>query len=430
MLASSPDLAGQIESCIQDADSFYTLTFRPPQAAKPDEYHFLQIGLARHGDSAHFPVGYYNQLFYGDSQIPGLRLVTATQFRDIVTNHSMLAGHWADLVPEILSFQVTERLSEQNTDQLLNRLHDPVARAAVQAAANEAAFLPPPHSETISDAPSDAVAQQSMLKAAASYLSHLTPELPNFIATRKTVVLEQGFSNRDPSATAFERVPFHVAEDWTGTVSYRNGKEVVHGGDPQASAKSQPIYGVFGPILAYTTSVALNLPDSVRWSRWERGRGGRLAVFRFSVPIEKTLYYRISGCCLPGTGESYDLLPAYHGEFAIDPSSGSILRVQVQTELSDFVPADRSDVMVTYGPVRLGEKTYIVPLRSVAVYRGRTLLVQKQEDWNTSFQTWGPFSTRISELTFEHYRLFQTDMRILPGFTPLPEGDSKTLSPH
>lgn len=51
------------------------------------------------------------------------------------------------------------------------------------------------------------------------------------------------------------------------------------------------------------------------------------------------------------------------------------------------------------------------------------MLAQKQEDWNTSFQIWGPFDTQISELTFDHYHLLQGEMRILPGFTLVPEND-------
>lgn len=142
------------------------------------------------------------------------------------------------------------------------------------------------------------------------------------------------------------------------------------------------------------------------------------------MPFDKTLYYRVSGCCLPGTRESYGILPGYYGEITIDPASGAILRVQVQTLLDGFVPTNRSDVIVEYGPVVMGDKTYMVPLHSIAVHRGRTMLAQKQEDWNTSFETWGPFHTQISEFTFDHYHLFQGEMRILPGFAPVKETDS------
>ncbi len=389
ILPASDDLSGQIESCAQQADSFYTLTFDPPQAAKPNEYHFLQIGLSHPGYTAHLRTGYYNQLFYGDPPNPAVRDVSATQFGNIVMTLSMRTRAHEGPPREISALQLTERLSGRRAAELMNRFSNAAAADAVRAVIDQSVFLPPPQSEILPDPPPDQATQQNILASAADYLSHIIPKLPNFVANRSTVLLDQGFSNRDPSAAAFEAAPFHITEAWSGTVTYSSGKEVVTSGRPRSSsrASSQSIYGIFGPFLSYTIRVALDLPGSVTWSRWERGHGSRLAVFRFEVSFDKTLYYRVSGCCLPGTGESYGILPGYHGEITIDPANGAILRVQVQTVLPGFVPANRSDVMVEYGPVAMGDKTYMVPLRSIAVHRGRTMLAQKQEDWNTSFQT-------------------------------------------
>jgi hypothetical protein len=152
-------------------------------------------------------------------------------------------------------------------------------------------------------------------------------------------------------------------------------------------------------------------------------------VFGFVVPLEKTRDYRISGCCLPATGESYSILPATHGEIVIEPTSGAIRRVQVQAELPGFVPTNRSDVMVTYGPARMGSKTYIVPIRGVAVHRVRTMLSLRQEDWNTSFETWGPYDTQVYEFAFDHYHLFQSEIHMLPGFKPVTDEDPSKPPP-
>ena len=425
VLPASDDLSAQIESCVQQADSFYTLTFDPPQAAKPNEYHFLQIGLTNSGYTAHLRSGYYNQLFYADPPNPAVRSVSATQFGNIVMTLSMRTRAHDVPAQEISALQLNERLSGRRAAELMNRFSNAAAADAVRAVIDQSAFLQPPRSEILPEPPPDQATRQNILASASDYLSHIIPKLPNFVANRSTVLLDQGFSNRDPSAAAFEAAPFYVAEAWDGTVTYSGGKEVVTSGHPRSSnpASSRSIYGIFGPFLGYTVRVALDLPGSIIWSRWERGHGSKLAVFRFEVPFDKTLYYRVSGCCLPGTGESYSILPGYRGEIAIDPVSGAIVRVQVQTVFPGFVPTNRSDVMVEYGPVAMGDKTYMVPLHSIAVHRGRTMLAQKQEDWNTSFQTWSPFHTQISEFTFDRYHLFQGEMRILPGFTPVPEKD-------
>jgi hypothetical protein len=39
----------------------------------------------------------------------------------------------------------------------------------------------------------------------------------------------------------------------------------------------------------------------------------------------------------------------------------------VEADMLGFVPADREDVMVVYGPVRDRRKDYVLPLRNVSI---------------------------------------------------------------
>jgi len=55
------DLAGQISACVQDAGAFYTVSFNPPPADKPNEYHDLKVEVDKPGLTAHTDTGYYNQ---------------------------------------------------------------------------------------------------------------------------------------------------------------------------------------------------------------------------------------------------------------------------------------------------------------------------------------------------------------------------------
>jgi VWFA-related protein len=61
VLGPDNDLAGQIETCVQDASSFYTLSFDPPPADKPNEYHDLSVQIGQLGLTARTSTGYYNQ---------------------------------------------------------------------------------------------------------------------------------------------------------------------------------------------------------------------------------------------------------------------------------------------------------------------------------------------------------------------------------
>jgi VWFA-related protein len=60
VLGPSGDLVGQIDSCVQDASAFYTLSFDPPRADKPHEYHDLKVIVGKPGLTARTNTGYYN----------------------------------------------------------------------------------------------------------------------------------------------------------------------------------------------------------------------------------------------------------------------------------------------------------------------------------------------------------------------------------
>jgi VWFA-related protein len=61
VLGPDNDIAAQVEKCIEDSRSFYTLSFDPPKADKPNEYHDLKIEIGKPGLTARTNTGYYNQ---------------------------------------------------------------------------------------------------------------------------------------------------------------------------------------------------------------------------------------------------------------------------------------------------------------------------------------------------------------------------------
>ena len=61
VIAPDNDLAGQIDTCVQDAGAFYTLSFDPPRVDKPNEYHDLKVEIGKPGLTARTSTGYYNQ---------------------------------------------------------------------------------------------------------------------------------------------------------------------------------------------------------------------------------------------------------------------------------------------------------------------------------------------------------------------------------
>lgn len=58
---STNDLATAIAQCVADADTFYVLTFDPPAAKQPDEFHELEVTIEKPGVNARTRAFYYSQ---------------------------------------------------------------------------------------------------------------------------------------------------------------------------------------------------------------------------------------------------------------------------------------------------------------------------------------------------------------------------------
>ena len=69
------DISRSIEHCVEDARVFYTMSFDPPNAAQPDEYHDLKVQIGEPGLSARTNTGYYDQpVFYDQPRFPARRV--------------------------------------------------------------------------------------------------------------------------------------------------------------------------------------------------------------------------------------------------------------------------------------------------------------------------------------------------------------------
>jgi len=75
-LESSNDIAAQLQECIADAVVYYELSFVPPLSGRPNEYHQLEVHVAKPGLTARTRQGYYTQPGRGgeltaESEMPG-----------------------------------------------------------------------------------------------------------------------------------------------------------------------------------------------------------------------------------------------------------------------------------------------------------------------------------------------------------------------
>ena len=91
----------------------------------------------------------------------------------------------------------------------------------------------------------------------------------------------------------------------------------------------------------------------------------------------------------------------------------------MEADLDTGLPIQRAEVMVEYGAVDIGGKTYFCPVRSVSLSRGRTVNAFHDEDDNS--RTWGPSVTMLNDVVFGEYHVFRAEMRVISGDIPEQE---------
>lgn len=396
VLPFSRSRVAQMNDAIKADAIDYSLTF-DPLPAREEQYHTLNVALGQSNLTARTTTGYYDEPYYDDPPDPAIRRVTAAQLA-ILLNSPASQGR---SIPPVA---LTERLGPTRIHEL-GRAGVRPGGESLEAIADESAFLEPPSSEVLADPPPDRAEQGRILSAAGDYLQTAVAKLPDFYANR--------------TVDSYLGAPLQKVKEAKDMVVYRHGDEVLVNNKLQpVGGDSQPLEtrGTFGPILNVVEN-AFTDRSSVVWKRWEKSAYGRLAVFGYAYPGKPMV--SLVGCCFPnGAGHPQTRISAEsHGEITIDPQNGAILRIQVQNDLAGFVPAKRSDIEVSYGPVEIQGKTFIVPLQGVSIWRGRTVNMLTQ--WDTlGFAAWGPYETLMNVFTFEHYHNFRSSARILPGYTP------------
>jgi hypothetical protein len=175
--------------------------------------------------------------------------------------------------------------------------------------------------------------------------------------------------------------------------------------------------GVFGPLLGVVMTDMVK--STISWEHWENGTAGDLAVFGYSVNKDKS-NFTISYCCVPTEHKASHVFEGrfgYHGEITIEPMSGAVLRLVVETEPDPSLPITRADIAVDYSPVEIGGKSYVCPRKSIAISTVTSQLYQpKMSLTGGSFDTF-PWNTvtAINDVSFDRYHLFRAEMRVLPG---------------
>lgn len=420
-----PFVQTSLSQCIRQASAIYTLTFDPADTRQVDDFHSLQVSVTAPGAVVRTASGYYDEPSYYDHPNTGFHRLSVAELDALV--HASAGKRESELAKELPGLELTERLSTPHLQQLLPLLRDQIARQELIEVSDRSAFLSLPSGE-IPAAPAPSVQEQrAMMQRTFAYLKNVIPRLPDFFATRQTVFYQPRLTKDAQTWKAFVGDPdlYPSATD-IATVFYRDRREVVQDEVRRRGRRhaAHPTKGVlqttgdFGSALSVILRGVAGVGSRVDWDHWEQGPQGLEAVFRFSVPVAASRF-SITFCCTAqnnGTG-TFRQFSAYHGEFAIDPNSGAILRIAEQSEVDleryPDIPVSRSALGIEYAPVNIGGHDYICPVHSFSTMRGRGLRVMRE--WGVSFYVEGPFEEMVDDMTYSGYHKFGSEHRILPA---------------
>ncbi len=306
----------------------------------------------------------------------------------------------AKVAHELEDLQLSERVSPARLARWEAQFPGSRTQQELMRLADLAAFLDPPASDVIRDPSPDPDTARHMLWMAEQYVGSTMSRLPDFVATRETMHFEAASSGRFNFAGGGAK-PLQ----WTGvssrTVTYRNGRELTSdaaGPQDGEPASGLVIHGEFGPILSQVLSDAQE--SDVRFLRWEQGPSDPAAVFHYDVP-EDASHFAVNTT----TGsEGQTVHPAYEGEIEIDPETGAVLRLSEIADMSPPHEAERAAIEVDYAPVTIGDRSFIFPVKGVALSRIQVPAKgAKNGSGGAQDESSWPLQSHLNDITYSHY---------------------------
>jgi hypothetical protein len=269
------------------------------------------------------------------------------------------------LARQIDGLELTERLTRVGIEKLVAAYQlGPQSRQALEQLADRSALLEPPASEYPPVPPPDEDTQRRMVEEARAYVLSILSNLPNLFAVRTTHRFDNlpvKLNGRDLPVESGLRSKGSFSRE----ITFRDGKEVVNSAqsviEPQTAGPGLESHGEFGPEPAI---VLLDIrKGTIAFHHWEQTPSGLAAVYHYTVPSAFSRYQVNYNC---SAKVPFHESPGYHGSLAIDPALGSVLRITLEVDGKRGDPVSHIASVIEYGPVVLGNRRYICPLRSLA----------------------------------------------------------------
>lgn len=280
----------------------------------------------------------------------------------------------SDLLPMIddsalsrlADIELTERMSTLTLYRLVGQYKlGAHAQMILQQMADRSALLKLPPEEEIPHVAPDPETESALFNAARDYVFGKLSHLPDFVAMRTTTTFDNSPAALSFLQTGADNAGFRRRDVIQKQITFRDGKEVLQSAPGSDPAKADP--AEFESSGEFGTQAAVVLMDigqgPVTFDHWENTMGGIAAVYRYSVPRSGS-HYEVTDRC--EARNSFHDIPGYHGSIALAPRSGAILRLTLEAESRPGDPVSHVASIVEYGPVVIGNRRSICPLRSLA----------------------------------------------------------------
>ena len=376
--------------------------------------------------------------------------LTVQQLGDLLTTWHQQNKSDEDTATELKEIELNEELTHAALNKIVVLAPGTHSMEQIYVLEAKSAMLAPPASDLPNQPAPDADAQKTILDKAAHYTSGIYGQLPRVTATKTTLRFQDNMEVVEAcsgiSGCAKDVSVSSGFSHWASSVHYINSTEATvvneRGSETVPPTKDKTPWGENGMIALLEAEPSLGgiLPEalasaSTRWLRWELVYGRPAAVYSFKVaPANSRLAVDI--CCFPtktqmGSANFYNSFDAnlvagqeaapgggggvvgnfqtsnkydkhfkatvpYHGEVFVDPASGIVLRLIIQSEFKASDELQQEDRRIDYDPVMVGGKALVLPVKTVV----NTVVVPNGVSGS------GTFSTRHT-LFLSEYKNYQ-----------------------
>jgi hypothetical protein len=264
-------------------------------------------------------------------------------------------------------------------------------------------LAPPP--KPVMPPPSDAE-QKRVLGQATEYAVNYVKRLPDFICSQVTrrYVDPTGRESWLKQDEILERLSYSEQHEEYKVVMVNNRLMDIPHDKLGGSATSS---GEFGSILKEIFEPRSE--TTFGWERWTTLRKRLTYVFNYHVPQARSTY-RITHFVTPNSSEgAQSVVPGYRGLVYVDKENFKVMKITLEAEnLPPGFPIRQVNLSLDYGPARIGDSDYVLPLQA-----------ELRSSGDNRFQV-------KNDIEFRMYRKFGADTTIkFDTPEPLPETDLK-----